>query len=170
MKSCASICKSAAAVQNPGVAKFGIALEWGSRGLEFESRHSDQKSRNSIYCFCFFLLCGEIRTIQCDCPVDSRLPPSSRRQLHYFLRRRKCKRIATLGPKDQNSRSCSGLFLLCGKIRTIQFTLARIDSIVLYLEISSRTAPVHIKNGSGNPEPFFIRIIPCWPSLPSWQP
>ena len=28
----------------PGVAKFGIALEWGSRGLEFESRHSDQIS------------------------------------------------------------------------------------------------------------------------------
>ena len=27
---------------NPGVAKFGIALEWGSRGLEFESQHSDQ--------------------------------------------------------------------------------------------------------------------------------
>ena len=26
----------------PGVAKFGIALEWGSRGLEVESRHSDQ--------------------------------------------------------------------------------------------------------------------------------
>ena len=32
-------CKS----EYPGVAKFGIALEWGSRGLEFESRHSDQK-------------------------------------------------------------------------------------------------------------------------------
>ena len=31
-------CKS----EYPGVAKFGIALEWGSRGLEFESRHSDQ--------------------------------------------------------------------------------------------------------------------------------
>ena len=27
----------------PGVAKFGIALEWGSRGLEFESQHSDHK-------------------------------------------------------------------------------------------------------------------------------
>ena len=27
----------------PGVAKFGIALEWGSRGLEFESRHSDHE-------------------------------------------------------------------------------------------------------------------------------
>ena len=26
----------------PGVAKFGIALEWGSRGPEFESQHSDQ--------------------------------------------------------------------------------------------------------------------------------
>ena len=33
------------ATEYPGVAKFGIALEWGSRGLEFESRHSDQKSR-----------------------------------------------------------------------------------------------------------------------------
>ena len=31
--------------RNPGVAKFGIALEWGSRGLEFESRHSDQRPK-----------------------------------------------------------------------------------------------------------------------------
>ena len=31
----------------PGVAKFGIALEWGSRGLEFESQHSDQKGLSS---------------------------------------------------------------------------------------------------------------------------
>ena len=40
------------------MAKFGIALEWGSRGLEFESRHSDQKSseicgfRNFFCAFC----------------------------------------------------------------------------------------------------------------------
>ena len=34
---------------HPGVAKFGIALEWGSRGLEFESRHSDQ-NQNSKCC------------------------------------------------------------------------------------------------------------------------
>ena len=27
----------------PGVAKFGIALEWGSRGRWFESSHSDQE-------------------------------------------------------------------------------------------------------------------------------
>ena len=26
-----------------GVAQFGSVLEWGSRGREFESRHSDQK-------------------------------------------------------------------------------------------------------------------------------
>ena len=29
----------------PGVAKFGIALEWGSRGRWFESSHSDQKDQ-----------------------------------------------------------------------------------------------------------------------------
>jgi hypothetical protein len=32
----------------PGVAKFGIALEWGSRGLEFESQHSDQNGRKLV--------------------------------------------------------------------------------------------------------------------------
>ena len=36
--------------QNPGVAKFGIALEWGSRGRWFESSHSDHKELESI-CF-----------------------------------------------------------------------------------------------------------------------
>ncbi len=30
----------------PGVAKFGIALEWGSRGLEFESQHSDHRKQS----------------------------------------------------------------------------------------------------------------------------
>ncbi len=29
--------------RDPGVAKFGIALEWGSRGRWFESSHSDQE-------------------------------------------------------------------------------------------------------------------------------
>ena len=33
------------ASEYPGVAKFGIALEWGSRGLEFESQHSDQRKQ-----------------------------------------------------------------------------------------------------------------------------
>ena len=32
--------------KDPGVAKFGIALEWGSRGPEFESQHSDQSNRS----------------------------------------------------------------------------------------------------------------------------
>ena len=30
--------------KDPGVAKFGTALEWGSRGPEFESQHSDQEA------------------------------------------------------------------------------------------------------------------------------
>ncbi len=38
----------------PGVAKFGIALEWGSRGLEFESRHSDQKAETVFTVSAFF--------------------------------------------------------------------------------------------------------------------
>ena len=29
-------------VTYPGVAKFGIALDWGSRGRRFKSCHSDQ--------------------------------------------------------------------------------------------------------------------------------
>ncbi len=39
----------------PGVAKFGIALEWGSRGRWFESSHSDQQMGNSICCFLFVI-------------------------------------------------------------------------------------------------------------------
>ena len=36
------------------MAKFGIALEWGSRGLEFESRHSDQKAETVSTVSAFF--------------------------------------------------------------------------------------------------------------------
>ena len=64
--------------QDPGVAKFGIALEWGSRGLEFESRHSDQKTRTTFVVLVFFFSCGEIRTIKCECPVDIRSFPAGR--------------------------------------------------------------------------------------------
>ena len=42
----------------PGVAKFGIALEWGSRGRGFESRHSDQNGvKLRFYPVFFFLFC-----------------------------------------------------------------------------------------------------------------
>ena len=46
VRTCGIISKSPRERQTkyPGVAKFGIALEWGSRGLEFESRHSDHKT------------------------------------------------------------------------------------------------------------------------------
>ena len=39
---------------DPGVAKFGIALEWGSRGPEFESQHSDQNKRTSAKQMSFY--------------------------------------------------------------------------------------------------------------------
>ena len=45
LKSCDIISRQlrdASKTINPGVAKFGIALEWGSRGRWFESSHSDQ--------------------------------------------------------------------------------------------------------------------------------
>ena len=45
----------------PGVAKFGIALEWGSRGLEFESRHSDQKEVKSFRFHFFFSIYDTFR-------------------------------------------------------------------------------------------------------------
>ena len=48
------------ASKNPGVAKFGIALEWGSRGRWFESSHSDQKDRSNISYSGLFNLCEQI--------------------------------------------------------------------------------------------------------------
>ena len=36
------------------MAKFGIALEWGSRGLEFESQHSDHIGASFIWLAPFF--------------------------------------------------------------------------------------------------------------------
>ena len=38
----------------PGVAQFGSALEWGSRGREFDSRHSDQEPE--VYAFGSFFV------------------------------------------------------------------------------------------------------------------
>ena len=53
---------------------------------EFESRHSDQKSRIRFCGVCTFLFVwNETRKIKCDCPVDSRLPTARRRQHLYFL-------------------------------------------------------------------------------------
>ena len=50
----------------PGVAKFGIALEWGSRGLEFESRHSDQNHRDLCDFGGFLYLAFVVFCWRCD--------------------------------------------------------------------------------------------------------
>ena len=47
--------------QHPGLAKFGIALEWGSRGRWFESSNSDQGHRIILHGSVSFFICT-IRT------------------------------------------------------------------------------------------------------------
>ncbi len=42
-------------MSRPGVAQFGRVLEWGSRGHEFESRHSDQNDHRHISMVVFAL-------------------------------------------------------------------------------------------------------------------
>ena len=48
--------------RNLGVAQFGSVLEWGSRGREFDSPHSDHKKAFASFCKCFFIelnnICG----------------------------------------------------------------------------------------------------------------
>ena len=57
--------------ENPGVAKFGIALEWGSRGLEFESQHSDHKRPEIVEIsglFATFFADGVLHWDKGNCP------------------------------------------------------------------------------------------------------
>ena len=51
--------------QNPGLAKFGIALEWGSRGRWFESSNSDQKRTRHICVLCVFLFVLDSNPSKC---------------------------------------------------------------------------------------------------------
>ena len=64
--------------KHPGVAKFGIALEWGSRGRWFESSHSDHKK--SSYSFGmrgFLLICRTFAdTAQVVLSLQARLAAS----------------------------------------------------------------------------------------------
>ena len=93
------------------MAKFGIALEWGSRGLEFESRHSDHMSRSSFHCFCSYFLCGEIRTVKCSCPVDNCLMWA---RPHQHL----CVPNLDTRTKSRNSFHCFCFFLFNEEIPT----------------------------------------------------
>ena len=96
---CARILKrSGNASKYPGVAKFGIALEWGSRGLEFESRHSDQEKfrflrktelfiafygpKVGMYIFTRTLLWNNCGT---DCGMNSRGTGNSEHFVFYFF-------------------------------------------------------------------------------------
>ena len=104
------------------MAKFGIALGSGPRGLGFESRHSDQKQRPPCWAvFVFRLFCGGIRkggtspqTGVKTCWGEHVFSPwenplitgrihtdvdSGQYSSHQALIGRKCKRIPTLRPK-----------------------------------------------------------------------
>ena len=47
----------------PGLAKFGIALEWGSRGRWFESSNSDHIKGSSIWNFPLFIIANGFEPI-----------------------------------------------------------------------------------------------------------
>ena len=71
------------------MAKFGIALGSGPRGLGFESRHSDQKMWEWLVPFPYFLSSCGIRkggtslwTGATKCPVDTWL---ARGRIHYSI-------------------------------------------------------------------------------------
>ena len=59
--------------ENPGVAKFGIALEWGSRGRWFESSHSDQRPKQKLRSFLFRFPAG-IFEVHEDMRIGKKLP------------------------------------------------------------------------------------------------
>ena len=73
--------KSTNIPQKSGYSPVGRAGALGASGRAFESRYSDQKCRNGLMPFLHFSFEGETRTIQCNCPADSCLPPARRRQL-----------------------------------------------------------------------------------------
>ena len=76
-------CLANTLVQHPGVAKFGIALEWGSRGLEFESQHSDQKPVSRMrYRFFLFLQKQELKA---SCCAKRRFNPALGTKATYFF-------------------------------------------------------------------------------------
>ena len=83
--------------QNPGLAKFGIALEWGSRGRWFESSHSDQKRGNCSVSSLFLYF--EQRTsglLLRRRSISIRRMEMPREAQHFPL-----VRIQSLGPKER---------------------------------------------------------------------
>jgi len=114
---------------------------------EFESRHSDQKSRIRLCgIWTFLFVWSETRTIKCDCPVDSRLPTARRRQHLYFLPSGKKMQtsLATRTKSPESACAESGLFCLYGA-RLEQLNATRMSAAgegltepILYLRLRRR--------------------------------
>ena len=95
----------------PGVAKFGIALEWGSRGRWFESSHSDQK-RGNVTVSSLFLLCTTEPAASCCAArrISIRRMEMPCEALHFPL-----VRIQSLGPKERKRKSFLSFSFLLSK-------------------------------------------------------
>ena len=101
------------------MAKFGIALGSGPRGLGFESRHSDQNSGIRKCGFRNFLRVG-IRKIKCGADERRRRRLDGGEPL-FCPNGTKCRRISTLGPKKQKWLKLFLLFyFLCIEIRKMK--------------------------------------------------
>ena len=97
----------------PGVAKFGIALEWGSRGRWFESSHSDQGST------CVRRRCSFFAEL-CE-PAASwrrRRVPSAAAGRQTLRVGRPLVRIQSLGPTSEQSPLCSDVLFFLRQKRT----------------------------------------------------
>ena len=104
----------------PGVAKFGIALEWGSRGRWFESSHSDQGEEN-ISVFLSFLF-SEQRTsglLGGKAAFNCRLWADARSAADPLVR------IQSLGPR-RGKRFCFPLFSFFGAENKISRLMKKI--------------------------------------------
>ena len=99
--------------QNPGVAKFGIALEWGSRGRWFESSHSDHKDRKSKGFFGLYFSLADSNPSKCNSPVDCCLPTAGRRLHLYFLPIGEKMKFESVTRVKRSASSCD-FFRRCG--------------------------------------------------------
>ena len=130
----------------PGVAQFGSALEWGSRGREFDSRHSDQKtSSTELVFFCCIRRCGQ-------------------RQTHSFLLQNWAKFVKIWVAADRSGHPCRvlGLVALTGAKPIFYFPTVLVGGVVpaMYFRqsmICASVMPLARSHSASPASPFVIK-------------
>ena len=99
----------------PGLAKFGIALEWGSRGRWFESSNSDHKNRKSISSFGFYFFLGGFEPTPMQQSGGLLLADGldGGHTFIFLLKKKNANRIQQLGPKGNHRKVVPFFFLIC---------------------------------------------------------